>query len=271
MSSHDDYDEFDEFDGDYSIGHSPDGERLQKVLARLGIGSRRVCEDLIKAGRIVVDGRIASLGQRIDLDVAKVEIDGNPVPVRPDLVYRLLHKPAGVVSTAKDPEGRKIVVDLVPASPRVVPVGRLDYETEGLLLLTNDGDLTHRMTHPSYGIEKEYLVQVAHEVTPGALRRLRNGIELDDGMTAPAKASQPQPGMLKLTIHEGRNRQIRRMCDAIGHPVLRLVRTRIGPIADRTLAAGHYRDLSLAEVRSLYAACGIERASAKAPVTPSGD
>lgn len=243
---------------DLGPGHSPDGERLQKVLARLGIGSRRVCEDLITAGRITVDGEPATLGQRIDLDTARVEVDGSPVPVKPDLVYRLLHKPAGHVSTAKDPQGRPIVIDLVPAEPRVVPVGRLDLETEGLLLLTNDGDLTHRMTHPSFGVEKEYLAQVERPMSRGALRQLRDGVELDDGMTAPAKVSQPQPGMVKLVIHEGRNRQVRRMCDAVGHPVVRLVRTRIGPIADPSLAAGQWRELDPAEVRALYAASGDE-------------
>ncbi len=251
MTDNDDY-------VDLGPGHSRDGERLQKVLARLGIGSRRVCENMIRAERITVDGQIATLGQRINLDDAKVEIDGTPVPVRPDLVYRLLHKPAGTVSTASDTHGRPTVVDLVPSSPRVVPVGRLDLDTEGLLLLTNDGDLTHRMTHPSFGVEKEYLIQVEQPLKAGQLRQLRNGIDLDDGRTAPAKASQPQDGMVKLTIHEGKNRQVRRMCDAIGHPVLRLVRTRIGPIVDPSLVAGQWRELSHSEVRSLYAASGSE-------------
>lgn len=256
--------EDDGFDGP-GPGHSPDGERLQKVLARLGIGSRRVCENMISVGRITVDGEIATLGQRIDVDTARVEVDGAPVPVRPDLVYRLLHKPAGHVSTASDPQGRPIVVDLVPDTPRVVPVGRLDLDTEGLLLLTNDGDLTHRMTHPSFGVEKEYLAHVETPMTAHALRQLRHGIELDDGPTAPAKVSQPQPGLVKLVIHEGRNRQVRRMCDAVGHPVVRLVRTRIGPLVDPKLVAGAWRELEYTEVRALYAASGAE-----APTNGSG-
>lgn len=234
--------------------HDPQGERLQKVLARLGIGSRRVCEDLIAAERVTVNGGVASLGQRIDLETAVVEIDGNRVPVKPDLVYRLLNKPAKVVSTANDPEGRKTVVDLVPAEPRVFPVGRLDFETEGLIIMTNDGDLTHRLTHPSFGVDKEYLAHVEGTPSRGVVRRLREGVELDDGMTAPAKVSQPGPDLLKLVIHEGRNRQVRRMCESVGHPVKRLVRTRIGPLTDPKLKPGQWRELTSEEVRSLYAA-----------------
>ena len=143
------------------------------------------------------------------------------------------------------------MVDLVPSEPRVFPVGRLDADTEGLLLLTNDGDITHRITHPSHGVEKEYLVHVKGRVTAGQLRQLRDGVELDDGVTSPAQASQPAPGIIRLTIHEGRNRQVRRMCDAIGHPVLRLVRTRVGPITDRSLRPGDWRELSTAERRAL--------------------
>ena len=146
-----------------------------------------------------------------------------------------------MVTTAKDTHGRPTVVDLVPAEPRVFPVGRLDADTEGLLLLTNDGDLAHRLTHPSFGVEKEYLAQVARPPGTGALRRLREGVELDDGTTAPAQASQPEPGLVRLTIHEGRNRQVRRMCEAVGHPVERLVRVRIGPVTDRRLAPGAWR------------------------------
>ncbi|MCB1027741.1 MAG: rRNA pseudouridine synthase, partial [Microthrixaceae bacterium] len=163
----------------------------------------------------------------------------------------LLNKPSGVISTASDTHGRRTVVDLVPAEPRVFPVGRLDGETEGLLLLTNNGELTHRLTHPSYGVEKEYLAEVDGTLSSGQLRRLREGVELDDGMTSPAKASQPTPGMVRLTIHEGRNRQVRRMLDAVGHPVRRLVRTRIGPLSDRNLAPGAWRHLADDELREL--------------------
>ncbi len=231
-----------------------EGERLQKVLARAGIGSRRVCEDLIAEGRVRVNGEVAVLGRRIDPESDRVDVDGVPLSVREGLVYYLLNKPAGVVTTASDPQGRRTVVDLVPLEPRVFPVGRLDYETEGLLLLTNDGDLTHRLTHPSFGVEKEYLAEVDGTPTRGELRRLREGVELEDGPTAPAKASLQPPNLLTLTIHEGRNRQVRRMCEAVGHPVRRLVRTRIGPITDRTLPPGKWRELTQAEVRAIETA-----------------
>jgi len=229
----------------------PQGERLQKVLAVRGWGSRRVCEDLIAAGRVTVNGEVAVLGRRVDTDNDAVAVDGVPIGVRPDVVYYLLNKPVGVVTTASDPQGRPTVVEMVPSGPRVYPVGRLDVATEGLLLLTNDGDLAHRLAHPSHGIEKEYLVEVEGRVNEGGLRRLRAGVELDDGMTAPAKASQPEPGILRITIHEGRNRQVRRMCEAIGHPVVRLVRVRIGTLRDASLPPGSWRELTLDEVRSL--------------------
>ncbi|MDQ6909553.1 MAG: rRNA pseudouridine synthase [Actinomycetota bacterium] len=229
------------------------GERLQKVLAAAGFGSRRVCEDLIAAGRVTVDGEVAILGRRVDLETARVAVDGIPVSVRPGLVYYLLNKPVGVVATASDPQGRPTVVELVPDAPRVFSVGRLDTDTEGLLLLTNDGDLAHRLSHPSFGIEKEYLAEVEGRVTPGEVRRLREGVVLDDGRTAPAKVSVVAPRGLRLAIHEGRNRQVRRMCAAVGHPVVRLVRTRIGPLADRRLAPGEWRQLTDAEVQALQA------------------
>ena len=238
---------------------SPEGERLQKVLARAGIASRRASEDLISAGRVSVNGQEARLGQRVDLDQDRVEVDGVPVAIRPGLVYYLLNKPRGVVSTASDPEGRPTVTSLVPAEPRVHPVGRLDADSEGLLLLTNDGELTHRLTHPSFGVDKEYLVSVAGEPSPGAIRQLRGGVQLDDGVTAPAKVSQVEPSLLKIVIHEGRKRQVRRMCQAVGNPVTRLVRTRIGPITDRRLRPGEWRTLTTAEVRDL------ERAASDGP------
>ncbi len=230
----------------------PQGERLQKVLAAVGYGSRRVCEDLIAAGRVTVNGEMAVLGRRVDADSDRIEVDGAPIGVRPGLVYYLLNKPVGVVTTSRDTHGRTTVIDLVPPEPRVFSVGRLDADTEGLLLLTNDGDLANRIAHPSHGVDKEYLVEVdGGRVAPGAVRQLREGVELDDGPTAPAKVSQPEPGLLRLTIHEGRNRQVRRMCEAVGHPVRRLVRTRIGPISDRSLAPGAWRELTLEEWRAL--------------------
>ncbi len=236
-----------------------DGERLQKVLAQRGYGSRRVCELLIGAGRVTVNGEVAILGRRIHVEADVVEVDGHLVSVKQGLVYYLLNKPRDVVSTAKDTHGRPTVIDMVPPEPRVYPVGRLDSDTEGLLLLTNDGELTHRLTHPSFGIEKEYLVHVEGDPPAAALRNLRDGIELDDGMTAPAKVAHAGGGVLGITIHEGRNRQIRRMFDAVGHPVVRLVRVRIGPLADRSLKPGAWRTLSLAEVRSLQEAVTAQR------------
>jgi len=242
---------------------SADGERLQKVLARIGIGSRRVCEEMIAEGRVTVNGVVADLGRRVDVDSDQVEIDGVPIGVRPGLVHYLLNKPAGVVTTADDPQGRPTVLDLVPDEPRVFPVGRLDMDTEGLLLLTNDGDLTHRLTHPSFGVEKEYIASVEGTPTRASLRALREGIALTDGMTAPAEAALLAPGVIRLTIHEGRNRQVRRMCEAIGHPVTRLVRSRIGPLADRRLKPGTWRVLTGDELRSL------EKAAASRGATPA--
>jgi len=235
----------------------PHGERLQKVLAAVGLGSRRACEELIAEGLVTVDGEVAVLGRRVDPETAHIEVEGVPLSVRPGLVHYLLNKPAGVLTTADDPQGRPTVVGLVPAGPRVFPVGRLDADSEGLLLLTNDGDLTHRLTHPSFGVEKEYLAEVEGTPTRGELRRLREGVELDDGMTAPARVALVPPRALRIVIHEGRNRQVRRMCAAIGHPVVRLVRTRIGPLADRSLAPGEWRTLTTDEVRAL------ERAAAE--------
>jgi 23S rRNA pseudouridine2605 synthase len=245
-------------DVDGRDGEDVAGERLQKVLARVGFGSRRACEELIGTGRVTVNGEAATLGRRVDPSSDRIQVDGVPVPSAPGLVYYLLNKPAGVVTTASDPEGRSTVVDLVPATPRVFPVGRLDYETEGLLLLTNDGELSQGLTHPSRGVEKAYLAEVEGVPSRGALRRLREGIVLDDGPTAPARVRMAQsvPGgaALEIVIHEGRNRQVRRMCEAVGHPVRRLVRTRIGPLVDRRLAPGRWRPLEPSEVRALYIA-----------------
>lgn len=232
-------------------GPDAEGVRLQKVLARAGIGSRRTCEQLIADERVTVDGEVAALGRRIDVATARVTVDGVPIGVAEDLVHYLLHKPAGVITTADDPQGRRTVLDLVPAEPRVHPVGRLDQDTEGLLLVTNDGELTHRLTHPSFGVDKEYLAAVRRAPSRDGLRRLREGVELDDGRTAPARVSLLDPRTLRLVIHEGRNRQVRRMCEAVDAPVERLVRTRIGPLADTTLSPGEWRSLSTAEVRSL--------------------
>ena len=171
----------------------PEGQRLQKVLAQSGIGSRRTCEGLIAAGRVQVNGEVAALGRRVDPATDRVTVDGVPVAVQPGLVYYLLNKPAGMVSTAADPDGRPAVTGLVPSEPRVYPVGRLDADSEGLLLLTNDGDLTYRLTHPSFGVEKEYLVVVDGAPKAGALRRLREGVDLEDGRTSPARVALVPP------------------------------------------------------------------------------
>jgi len=227
------------------------GERLQKVLARVGIGSRRVSEELIAGGRVTVNGQVAVLGRRVDISVDRVEVDGVPVGVAPGLVHYLLNKPRGVVTTAADTHGRPTVVELVPDSPRVFPVGRLDADTEGLLILTNDGDMAQRLSHPSHGVEKEYLAEVEGRPSPWDVRRLREGVALEDGVTAPARVSLLGPELLRIVIHEGRNRQVRRMCEAVGHPVIRLVRSRIGPLSDRRLRPGQWRALDSGEVRAL--------------------
>lgn len=248
-----------------------DGVRLQKLLAQAGLGSRRVGDELVAAGRVKVNGVVADPGRRVDPEVDLVEVDGVPVAVRPGLVHYLLNKPVGVVSTASDPEGRPTVVALVPDEPRVHPVGRLDADTEGLILLTNDGDLTHRLTHPSYGVDKEYLAHVdGGGLRPHQLRALRDGVVLDDGITAPARVSQPSPGVLRITIHEGRNRQVRRMCSAVGHPVLRLVRVRIGPLRDPDLGPGEWRPLRTAELHALQAAAAGAAAGATAGADAAG-
>ena len=233
----------------------PQGERLQKVLAAVGFGSRRTCEDLISAGRVTVNGDVAILGRRVEPDVDLVEVDGAPIGVKPGLVYYLLNKPAGVITTSADTHDRPTVMDIVPSEPRVFSIGRLDLETEGLLLITNDGELANRIAHPSHGVDKEYLAEVdGGDVPAGKIRQLREGVELDDGLTAPAKVSQPDPGVLRIVIHEGKNRQVRRMCEAIGHPVRRLVRTRIGPISDRSLQPGDWREWTSDERNAMVAA-----------------
>lgn len=235
-------------------------ERVQKVLARAGLGSRRACDELVAAGRVTINGEPALPGSRADPSQDRVEVDGVVIGVQPGLVHYLLNKPEGVVTTLADPQGRPTVAELVPSEPRVFPVGRLDAATEGLMLLTNDGDLAQRVAHPSRGVEKEYLAEVSGRPSAGAVRKLREGVELDDGLTSPAKvalvgspagAGKSRTQLLRITIHEGRNRQVRRMCEAVGHPVRRLVRVRIGPLEDRKLPPGQWRELSQSEVRAL--------------------
>jgi len=242
-----------------------DGERLQKVLARAGLGSRRACEALISEGRVTVDDHVAILGARVDPRRNRIVVDGVPVVVDDTRVYWLLNKPAGYVTTARDPQGRPTVIELVPDEPRSFSVGRLDRDTEGLLLLTNDGELAELLTHPRHGVEKAYLAEVEGVPAPGALRALREGVELDDGPARAVRAAVVQEhdggSALEIVLKEGRKRIVRRMCAAVGYPVRRLVRTRIGPLVDSKLAPGAHRPLTNAEVRSLYAAAlgGRER------------
>jgi 23S rRNA pseudouridine2605 synthase len=242
------------------------GERLQKLLARAGFGSRRACELLIAAGRVVVDGDVATLGARADPANARIAVDGVPVVVDTTRVYWLLNKPAGYVTTAADPQGRPTVIELVPTRPRAFPVGRLDRETEGLLLVTNDGELAELLTHPRHGVEKAYLAEVEGVPSPFALRTLRQGVDLDDGPARAVRAQVVQRtdngvSALEIVLKEGRKRIVRRMCAEIGHPVRRLVRTRIGPLTDSTLAPGTYRPLTPVEVRALYSAALVEHAT----------
>lgn len=232
--------------------------RLQKAISRAGLMSRRRAEALISEGRITIDGRTAVLGDRVDPATARIEVDGVPVPVAPGLVAYLLYKPTGVISTADDPRGRPTVVGLVPSDPRVWPVGRLDADSEGLLLLTNDGELTNRLTHPGYGVGKTYVVLVRGTPPDRVVRRLVEGVELDDGPASARSARIVERSrgrtLIEMVMEEGRNREIRRMCDVLDLPVERLVRTGIGPLVDRSLVPGTWRRLTPEEVAGLYRA-----------------
>jgi 23S rRNA pseudouridine2605 synthase len=236
--------------------------RLQKVLAQAGLGSRRACEELIASGRVTVDGRPATLGQRVDPQVAVVRVDSERIAVAPGSVYLALNKPRGVLSAMTDDRGRPCVGDLIPPEgPRLFHVGRLDADTEGLLLLTNDGDLAHRLAHPSHGVPKLYLAEVPGPVAKDVGRRLREGVELDDGPAVADRfrvvASHGGRAQVELEVHEGRNHLVRRMLEAVGHPVSRLVRLRQGPVALGDLRAGRTRTLSRTEVAALYRAVGL--------------
>jgi 23S rRNA pseudouridine2605 synthase len=229
--------------------------RLNAYLARAGIASRRGADELIRAGRVRVNGEPGALGTFVGAG-DRVEVDGRPV-VKQRLAYRLLHKPSGVVTTARDPHGRPTVVALVPGSPRVVPVGRLDADTTGVLLLTNDGELAHRLAHPRYGVDKVYVAEVDGDPGADALRRLSEGVVLDDGRTAPAHARRVGGGQLELTIHEGRKHQVKRMCEAVGHPVRSLHRSRYADLDVGGLAPGEWRDLARPEVERLRRLVGL--------------
>jgi 23S rRNA pseudouridine2605 synthase len=214
--------------------------------------SRRAADEAIAAGRVTVDGRVAALGRSV-LDGEEVRLDGR-VLEQEEPVYLVLHKPGGVVTTARDPQGRTTVLDLVDVPQRVFPVGRLDRDTTGLLLLTNDGELANRLMHPRHGVEKAYLAEV--EGTPGAgpLRQLAEGVLLDDGPTAPASVRRVGPHTIEIVVHEGRNRQVRRMCEAVGHPVRSLHRTAYGGVSLGPLEPGRWRRLDQGELEVLRGA-----------------
>lgn len=237
--------------------HAGAGERLQKVLAGAGLGSRRACEQMILDGRVSVNGVTARIGQRASPEVDEISVDGVPLRLTNALAYYLLNKPSGVICSAPAREVRRSVLDLVPAEPRVFPVGRLDVATEGLLILTNDGDLAYRLAHPRFGVEKEYVARVAGTVSKEAVGRLRRGVQLADGMTAPARVTLLTPDTVRMVLHEGRNRQVRRMLEAVGYRAVSLTRTRIGPVGSRGLPTGQWRRLSAFEVRSLWEASAM--------------
>ncbi|MFP3896736.1 MAG: pseudouridine synthase [Anaerolineales bacterium] len=247
-------------------------ERLQKVLAHAGVASRRTCEEYMLQGRVRVNGQVVTeLGTRVRPGVDRITFDGEPVEVEQARLYYALYKPAGYVSTVDDPQGRPVVVDLVPTETRVYPVGRLDMDSEGLLLLTNDGQLTHRLTHPRYEHEKEYLVLIRGQITSDEIVRLEKGVRLQK--ERPARARVAQPGgqwrwrgqsipqgcqWLRMILYEGRNRQIRRMLDAVGHPVERLVRVRMATLHLGDLHSGEGRSLDDGEVERLRRFVGLE-------------
>jgi 23S rRNA pseudouridine2605 synthase len=223
--------------------------RLNAFLARAGVASRRRADELIKAGRVTVNGEPGQLNTVVGKR-DRVQVDGKEV-ARQRLAYVLLHKPADVVTTARDPQGRPTVVELVPPEPRVVPVGRLDADTTGALLLTNDGQLAHRLAHPRYGVEKTYEAEVEGDPAEDALQRLRDGLDLEDGRTAPARARRLGPGRVELVLHEGRKHQVKRMLAAVGHPVLRLHRVAYAGLTLEGLDPGQWRELETPEVEHL--------------------
>ena len=237
--------------------------RLQKYLAECGIASRRESETLITAGRVAVNGAPAELGQRIDPKSDHVSLDGEPV-ARDDKVYVLLHKPRGVITSAKDTHARKTVLDCVEGAPgRLFPVGRLDRDVSGALLLTNDGELAYRVTHPSFGVEKMYIAWVEGRMNEKTAQRLERGVDLEDGRTAPATVAILKHGthstQIRLVVHEGRKRLVKRMCAAVGHPVKDLRRLAIGDVHVTGLAPGEWRYLTKAEVQGLCKCAGLQR------------
>ncbi len=236
-------------------------ERLQRSLARAGFGSRRACEDLIRGGHVTVNGRVAVLGDRVNPGSDVIAVRGHRVSTDPDLRYLAFHKPAGVTTTLRDPHARNDLRGYLPPGPRVFPVGRLDRDTEGLLILTNDGELANRLSHPRHGVEKEYLAEVEGAPTERQLALLRRGVVLEDGPARALRATRVaragDRGALRLVMGEGRKREVRRMLDAVGLPVRRLVRVRVGPVRLGRLRAGEVRPLDPEEVRALYGVAGL--------------
>jgi 23S rRNA pseudouridine2605 synthase len=229
--------------------------RIQKAIANAGLMSRRAAEEAMETGRVRLNGEPVILGDRVDPDIDVLTLDGAPIPVSADLETYLLNKPVGVISSASDPQGRPTVVDLIESTKRLYPVGRLDADSEGLILVSNDGELTNRVTHPSFGVSKRYVVELDGEITKTALRRLNEGVELDDG---PARAesarlvdSGPGRSMVEMVMMEGRNREVRRMLDVVGFSVKRLVRTAIGGLSDSDLRPGAYRRLTAADIQQM--------------------
>lgn len=248
--------------------------RVQKILSQAGVASRRAAEELVREGRVSINGTVVTtLGVRADPVRDDIRVDGHRVRPVTQRIYVVLHKPSGYVTTRKDPEKRRTVMDLVPSlSAYIFPVGRLDYDSEGLLLLTNDGDLAAKLTHPRHEVEREYEALVAGTPSAAALEKLARGVPLDGKRTSPAKvhALGARPGRdetwVSITLREGRNRQVRRMCEAVGHPVHRLRRVRFGPLSLGRLARGKARELTAREVVDLRAAAGI----AKVPASNTG-
>jgi len=231
--------------------------RLNAWLARAGVASRRGADELIKAGRVTVNGKAGKLNTFVE-SRDRVELDGRLLEREP-LAYVLLNKPAGVVTTARDPRGRPTVVGLVGHEARIVPVGRLDADTTGVLLLTNDGELAHRLAHPRYEVDKVYVAETAGDPGPAVLRKLEQGVDLDDGPTASAKARKLGPGKVELAIHEGRNRQVKRMLEAVGHPVSRLHRSAYAGLGTGGLEPGAWRELDRREIEALRRLVGLSR------------
>lgn len=226
--------------------------RIHKYLAHAGVASRRHAEEMVAAKEVMVNGHPAKIGEVIDSATTKVMVGGKPIELDKVLVYYLLNKPRGVVSAVSDPDGRRTVISLVPGGHRLYPVGRLDYDSEGLMLLTNDGDLAYKMTHPKFEIDKTYHVLVKGVMTEKSVGYLEQGVTIEGAKTAPAKVNiveaQPNNTWIDITIHEGRNRQIRKMCEAVGYPVMRLIRTHLGPWELGDLPVGKYHTLNQSEI-----------------------